>query len=685
MTGGYTMKEKNIRELAKRMGLITVEDMCQYTITQLVVKIANKVNELVDEVWRFETDVQEILKTQNENIQYLLGEGLHLEIENIFDEWLQDGTFDTLINQTALKKVNDRLDETNAQLSTLSNRNDWFYNVSEFGELSQAKYFHNGVWYEDSNHTKESKDMSGIIQTCIDEASKRGVNTVHMKKGTYLIKNTIKIPYWMNVDFELSTLVPTADGTYINNYMILINSNDGESVITSYGGSDYCTIENIIFDNKRQVKDIRGIFQGASGTIQRIRSHMMYNTITRASEYLDFTKIHNIECAVPRGNDFQIIIKNVGDAMEISRCHMWGWDVDGDYGKNHIFVHNSQGGEITNIINGRIHLVSCNAIGLNNIHLEEGGIVLENSSVNIQNVFMHKKDYCTPLIVKNCQTEGGSGYTKNVKVSNFIIFYFDGRYTKGVEYKDCEITNSGVIFNGFYRSIIPKSGDLASGCLVGCNIYNNGNKLNYAQRYPMSMVNSYVNPDGMELGYSTGRKDYMEDGWGLQVWATNQMTSSLESGTYYYTVVYYNDVSRQLGYWDKDHQKSTTLTKGQSAMIEFPEKYSTGRVVRIYRGKTSSTYTHYVDVPVVQGKYLFDTGLDVCGYPWKEKTNFDDFNPNYQQVIIKGTNVECQGTSTPQHGSWVKGDKIINTAIASGNPQGWVYNGTAWVSMAQFS
>ena len=117
MTGGYTMKEKNIRELAKRMGLVTVEDMCQYTIAQLVVKIANKVNELVDEVWRFETDVQEILKTQNENIQHLLGEGLHLEVENIFDGWTKDGTFDTLINHSALKSVNDRIDETNAQLS----------------------------------------------------------------------------------------------------------------------------------------------------------------------------------------------------------------------------------------------------------------------------------------------------------------------------------------------------------------------------------------------------------------------------------------------------------------------------------------------------------------------------------------------------------------------------------------
>ena len=134
MTGGYTMKEKNIRELAKRMGLITVEDMCQYTIAQLVVKIANKVNELVDEVWRFETDVQETLKTQNENIQYLLGEGLHLEVENIFDGWLQDGTFDSLLNQSALKKVNDRIDETNAQLSKIT----YFLTPEMFGAIGDG-------------------------------------------------------------------------------------------------------------------------------------------------------------------------------------------------------------------------------------------------------------------------------------------------------------------------------------------------------------------------------------------------------------------------------------------------------------------------------------------------------------------------------------------------------------------
>ena len=115
-----------IKDVAVRLGIITVQDMERYTALELIMKVANKVNELVNEVWRFETDVQESLRTQNENIQYLLGEGLHLEVGNIFDGWVQDGTFDTLINQSALKKVNERIDEvqaqTNEQLSQIDNK-----------------------------------------------------------------------------------------------------------------------------------------------------------------------------------------------------------------------------------------------------------------------------------------------------------------------------------------------------------------------------------------------------------------------------------------------------------------------------------------------------------------------------------------------------------------------------------
>lgn len=111
---------EKLQNLAVSMQLVTVEDMQKHSIPQLVTMIANKMNELIQEVYRFEGDVSDVVKTQNDNIQYLLGEGLHLEVATVFENWMNDGTFDTLINQTALKKVNDRIDETNAQLCEIN-------------------------------------------------------------------------------------------------------------------------------------------------------------------------------------------------------------------------------------------------------------------------------------------------------------------------------------------------------------------------------------------------------------------------------------------------------------------------------------------------------------------------------------------------------------------------------------
>lgn len=182
MTGGYIMKEKNIQELAKRMGLITVENMCQYTIAQLVVMVANKVNELVDEVWRFETDVQEILKTQNENIQYLLGEGLHLEVATVFEGWMEDGTFDTLINQTALKKVNDRIDETNKKVNERIDETNT--------QLSDVEYL-----IDDINENT-IKNIPGMY------------NSLKLKKGEYRI-SSIEIDKKCVIDLNGSTLIMT--------------------------------------------------------------------------------------------------------------------------------------------------------------------------------------------------------------------------------------------------------------------------------------------------------------------------------------------------------------------------------------------------------------------------------------------------------------------------------------------
>ena len=91
---------EHIQNLAIKLGVVTVQDLNQYTAIEMIYMIAKKVNELVDGV-----------NKQSENIEYLLGQGLVEEILKIFNEWMENGTFDQIIAQSALKSLNDRIDK----------------------------------------------------------------------------------------------------------------------------------------------------------------------------------------------------------------------------------------------------------------------------------------------------------------------------------------------------------------------------------------------------------------------------------------------------------------------------------------------------------------------------------------------------------------------------------------------
>ena len=68
-----------IKDVAQRMGIITVEDMERYTALELIMMIANKINGF-NEVIMGQNDIlhdfNETLNDQNDKIQYMLDEGL---------------------------------------------------------------------------------------------------------------------------------------------------------------------------------------------------------------------------------------------------------------------------------------------------------------------------------------------------------------------------------------------------------------------------------------------------------------------------------------------------------------------------------------------------------------------------------------------------------------------------------
>lgn len=111
------MNQNLITEVEKfktTLNEISVYNLDVYTAIELYYMLAKKTNEVIKELSRFEGVLSDEIIKQNEKLIYLLGEGLHIEVIKKIKEMIEDGTFDTIINQNIF---NDLQNQINSKLS----------------------------------------------------------------------------------------------------------------------------------------------------------------------------------------------------------------------------------------------------------------------------------------------------------------------------------------------------------------------------------------------------------------------------------------------------------------------------------------------------------------------------------------------------------------------------------------
>lgn len=101
---------ENVVELRKALNEISVYDFDVYTSMELYYEIANKLNEVIKELMRFEGVVSDEVIKQNEKLLYLLGEGLNIEVCKKIDEMVTNGTFEEIINHKIFNELNEKVD-----------------------------------------------------------------------------------------------------------------------------------------------------------------------------------------------------------------------------------------------------------------------------------------------------------------------------------------------------------------------------------------------------------------------------------------------------------------------------------------------------------------------------------------------------------------------------------------------
>lgn len=126
----------NIEALKTAINEISVYDLNTYTAIELYYRIANKLNEVINELLRYEIVVSEQVIEQNECLQYLLNEGLRDEVINKINSMVDDGTMNTIINHNVFNSINEQIKDMSVSINyfpRLSNE------TNDFNRFVRAK------------------------------------------------------------------------------------------------------------------------------------------------------------------------------------------------------------------------------------------------------------------------------------------------------------------------------------------------------------------------------------------------------------------------------------------------------------------------------------------------------------------------------------------------------------------
>ena len=654
-------------------------DFDALTNWQLFCKLGKEMNKIIDSENVLGTQVETLTDFVNNYFENL---DVQDEINNKLDEMAQDGTLQEIIEtylntQTATIYSNVEALKNSTNLSENSIcKTLGFYQVGDNGKATYKirQLLNTDVVDEKRiisltnyptliaefiltdnvlnvrqmgayNNNTDDDDIDSI-QTAINLCNENGIKLVGNKKYSRISKSLVIPPY---TQIENLYIKPTQNGAYTNNYLILVNTTNGNDTIVQYP-KPIGHLKNMFIssqlENGNYNTSLNGIYNKANNLFENIETSHLDITFRNSGDYLDFVRIENIQVGYKTtSNNYAIILSNLGDACSIKKAHYFENNNDGKFisittGKNPILLEN--------IINGIINIEN-STVNIKDFHNElplSEKIKINNSNVNIDTLYFWAKGNDISITASD------------VTITNYTTVYImDDDTTSITNDNDINITDniSKLILQNCYKLGIKRGNiSLRYRSFIKTNL--DTEITDKAQRIIDSSNFTFNNSLASKVisNYSAGNVN-----------STNQGKWNKETGTYYYALQRLIDEKRMLRY-SNVLTYNIELANGGNMAIWYG--VSRGKW-RVYRGTASNQYSEYVDISLDKN-FLWDNGNLCCGYNWKERTpsNVDtalsipvDGKIEYNGKNIKVYTNSVNDTTKPTNGNWEIGDIIIDT------------------------
>jgi hypothetical protein len=530
---------------------------------------------------------------------------------------------------------------------------------------------------------------TAAVQAALTAANNAGGGDVLLILGNFLVTGTLTMGVNVNLIGVGTGVTITASGSSFTS-----NAQVGVPVLLNWYVNLATNFPTVQFQKGlSHVSNVRFVRAGDSGgtnsafdliainvgpsavTVENVQFTNFWSSVYGALGYVDQVTVRKGEFDTAHGtvgSTYQIHLGSLGDGHVLESLE---FNLN-KTGAGSVYLNENRGVHIIAPVNMELYAAFCEGLTVTSAHQESAASITLYDSANtkIENSTIFKNLTTAPQLVVSRDASQLEVQALNTVLDNvqFVSGENSADVTPTAYPMDIRVSS----FDSIQLTNVYRTYDKGSGIHTGTT----GVLIEDQTATPITSFNtrSHVYSSSSRIAKGVVIAPYYtrafqaQDFDFAQAFTTSEAgTWSQSSATYYYDSAWTADSTRSI-YSPSLGYISVALTNGGNGAALQLTNPPPATMIRVWRGTAAGVYTAYVDIPMAISKWLYDSGSRLNGYAWIT-TSVPAFpSLSSYSVADTGNGFVAYGTAQPSSGTWTTGDKVVNTAPASGTQLGWV-------------